>query len=119
MNTQIGTVELLKPRVYHGSVAVSPGTYPVYFDGFHIFWIMEGAESKLEGGVKKIDEGLFSIEPIHDSITSTSAVVRSNEWTVGQFIDFMLSDPACVEGPSKRLIFSFSAVDLVNAISSL
>lgn len=113
MTEQIGTVEVLRTRVYPldpemgreplaTTVVVEPGTYPVYRDFDAYYWMMTGRINAR--GSTKIGDGLFSMlnrdEASGPEVTFPSRRYGPDEWT-----DF-IAEPTCTEGhPEQRLRF--------------
>lgn len=112
--TRIGTVEILRLRIYpidpmgeptplRTYVAVEPGIYPVLrkFDAYR--WMMTG---RINERNEKIGDGLFVM---HGSENPTGPVVTfsSRVYGVEQFAEF-LADPICQEGPEQRLRFELT-----------
>lgn len=111
---QIGTVEVLRPRVYpidpavadrplSATAWVAPGTFPVYRKYDAVMWIMRG---NLNERHAKIGDGLFSFT---DSDVPTGLEVQFPSPTFGieQFEAF-LAEPICQPGSSQRLRFSLT-----------
>jgi len=106
---QIGTVEILRLRVYpldpatadhplSTSVVVDPGVYPLYRCMDARYWMMTG---RLNGrGPVKMGDGLFSIQ---SSDEANSAEVRFPSPTFGpeQWAD-LLDDPTFAEGHAEQ-----------------
>lgn len=114
--TQIGTVEILRFRVYaldaamnHDqfatTVGVQPGVFPLYRDGISTYWVMEGNINT--GGMHRLGDGIFSMTPgdVPDGpeVKFPSKTFGPDEW------DEMVQDPACIEGsPAQRLRIAYS-----------
>lgn len=106
---QIGTVELLRFRVYpidprnpYGAEAcVDPGTFPVYSDGDTYSWVMTGHVNG--AGVRQIGDGLFEVNP-NDTPTEREVQFASRTFGRDEFAE-LLADPVCQEGPAQRLRF--------------
>lgn len=90
---QLGTVEVLKTRIYNldpechcptsTSVVVGPGTYPVYSDGLTTLWVMSGAINQRD--VQRMGDGMFAINQGGDSpseirVTFPSRSLGPDEW---------------------------------------
>lgn len=116
----IGTVKILRDRVYPdkdngGHVYVLAGTYPVLLDNGLTFWRMEGRRSTRREQVEiitfhdELGSSIFSgmIYPPGDYLTDEIASVDSHKFTQSEFQEFLSTDPACLEGPEKRLEFAF------------
>jgi len=112
----IGTVEILRDRVYPdangGDVYVVRGIYPVITDEGLTFWRMEGKRSTHQKGPEFVcveaGSGLFAVYPPGDYVTDEIINVDSRKFTESEFQEFLLTDPACLEGPEKRLEFTLS-----------
>lgn len=108
MKSQIGTVTLLRDRLY-GEVSVPAGIYPVYHDDSGVYWEMQGYLSSIEEGIESLGEGTLLINPYHDVIISSDPVeFPSKTFEVEDFRRFITSDPLCVEGPAQRLQFNLT-----------
>lgn len=107
---QIGTVELLRLRVYGldpechcgtgSTVVVQSGEYPLYSDGLSTFWVMRGELNKR--GIWRMGDGMFSMhtadEPSGVEVTFPSKRFGPDEWA-----DLLIS-PEFTDGhESQRL----------------
>jgi hypothetical protein len=121
MTTQIGTVEILKARVYpldavsltdeRQQVWVEPGVYPVYKDYGAIFWIMTGVLSYGSGMFRKIGDGMFLVNSEGDERSDVEVKFPSRRFGEDQFKTFLRSDLAAREGhPDQRLRFRLGEV---------
>lgn len=112
---QVGTVEVLKSRIYpidpvgdpsplRTTVAVEPGTYPVYrkFDAF--LWLMRGRVNERNA---KLGDGLFMMSS-GDKPTGVEVQFPSQVFGPDQFAEFM-ADPICQPGIQQRLRFNVEA----------
>lgn len=110
---QVGTVEILRQRIYpidpnnigtlRTEVVVEPGVFPVYrkFDAY--LWLMTG---RLNERHEKISDGLFAMHG-GDVPGGLSVIFPSPTFGVEQFAEF-LSEEMCQEGPGQRLRFKIS-----------
>ncbi|WP_157931636.1 hypothetical protein [Mycobacteroides abscessus] len=109
---QVGTVEVLHTRIYPldpnvldgpiaTSVAVEPGTYPVYRKYEAYCWIMQG---RLNEQSAKIGDGTY-IMGGGDSPTGLQVQFPSRTYGAEEFAD-LLKDPMCMPGGSQALRFS-------------
>lgn len=115
---QIGTVEILRARLYpvdpanHGpiqtEVVVEAGEYPLLSDGYSHLWLMKGlvnGNSIRRGDgmiVMAVDANANPLEGLE--VTALSRVFGPDEWRD------MLSDPTAREGhPEQRLRFKLNA----------
>ena len=109
----VGSVEILVDRVYpldpecrcdgRRTVYVQAGSYPVYRDFDAYFWVMTGRINAR--GFFKIGDGMFAMIS-GDSPVGPEISVCSKRFGVEDFAEFQATDPACVEGPSRRLVFT-------------
>lgn len=107
---QIGTVEILRPRVYPDDEGrdcwVDPGTYPVVHDeenGIYYFR-MEGSPSqRIYPEARKVPgtESLFAIYPPVDVQLPGRETVTSKKMTRWEFED-LISDPVSQEGTEEQ-----------------
>jgi hypothetical protein len=111
---QIGTVEILKTRVYalddavaHDAAAttvvVEPGTFPLYLDGISYFWMLTGRINT--GRSRRLGDGIFSMSSFDEAggpeVTFPSKTFGPDEW------DEFTAEPTCTEGhPEQRLRIS-------------
>jgi hypothetical protein len=116
MPYKIGTVELLRTRIYDAvepgprDVAVEPGTYDLFYDdGGHYYWEMTGRRSKRVPGftsdIQNLGGGMFAVhhQPPADIVSDEQALARTNPLTAAAFAD-LLNDDICREGaPEQRL----------------
>lgn len=109
---QVGTVEVLRARIYpldpnasdeplRTSVAVEPGTYPVYRKYEAYCWIMQG---RLDERSAKIGDGTYLMGG-GDSPTGLQVQFPSRTYGTEEFASF-LDDPMCTPGASQALKFS-------------
>ncbi len=111
MDEQIGTVEVLKVRVYPldaetgrnplaTEVVVQPGTYPLYRDFDACYWMMTG---RINGrGPVKIGDGMFMMTG-SDEASGPEVTFPSQRFGPEQWADFT-AEPTCTEGhPGQRL----------------
>lgn len=109
---RIGTVEILRLRIYpldpnvspqpllSTNVAVEPGIYPVYRKFDAICWVMTGRINERHA---KIGDGLFEMNP-GDSPTGVEVQFPSPTFGVEEFRKF-LNEPTCQPGEDQRLKF--------------
>jgi hypothetical protein len=112
---QIGTVEILRDRVYPlntgqdisdpriPSVLVTPGDYPLYRELGEIYWEMQGHITKPR--METVDDGLFLVRQGHEPSDET-ATITSNRFGAKEWESFLV-DP---QVPS-RLVFTLFAED--------
>lgn len=110
MTTTIGTVELLRLRVYgldaechcdNGStVVVDPGEYPLYSDGLSTFWVMRGRLNKR--GLWRMGDGMFGMHPADEpsdiEVTFPSKRFGIDEWAS------LLAEPTFTEGHAEQRV---------------
>ncbi|HEX6968937.1 MAG TPA: hypothetical protein VF174_09045 [Micromonosporaceae bacterium] len=110
MSTRIGTVQILRDRIYsldpenHAltatTVLVAPGTFDLYDDDGARFWLMRGRLNKR--GTWRMGDGLFALyqwdEPSDVEVTFPSRRFGPDEWTE------MLSTPSATEGADGQRI---------------
>lgn len=113
MDEQVGTVELLRERIYpldpqtadhmlSTSVVVPAGIYPVYRDVMAYYWMMTGRINAR--GTPKIGDGIFSVV-CRDEATGPVVIFPSMRFGPRQFTTFM-AEPTCIEDhPDQRLRF--------------
>jgi hypothetical protein len=104
MPEQVGTVELLKVRIYpidpknhaddRAEVIVQPGTYPLYCDHGVYYWMMTGEVNTR--GFRKIGDGMFSMTP-WDQTSGVEVTFPSDRFGSEQFTDFR-NEPVCTKG---------------------
>ena len=120
MREQIGTVNILEPRLYprypskpekeittaDPLVQVDAGKWPVYraANGL-IFWEMEGELVKIENTFESLGDGMFMSRPrVH--VQGELVIFRSMTFTNEEFAEFRASNPLVVGDDSvKRLVF--------------
>ena len=113
--TKIGTVELLRLRVYPADpatvlgedvdVLVPAGTYPLYRNGDgKTRWIMTGKRNRREVKTERLGDGLFSIWAVDKPEKGGWIEVSSPTFSAGEFEEF-LSGELCQPGPEQRLVF--------------
>lgn len=104
---QIGTVEILKSRVYpivdncgdSPTAIIEPGIFPLYQEGEMKFWILEG---KMNRKNRKIGDGIFTIS---QSDISSDIVLRfpSRAFTPKEWKEF-IKESVTIDGhPDQRL----------------
>lgn len=113
---QVGTVEILHPRVYNldpaaadhvlaTQVFVESGIYPVFRRFNAIRWLMRGRINERNA---KIGDGLFELHG-GDVPTGLEVQFPSRTFGVKEFAEF-LDEPVCQPGPGQRLAFAMDAV---------
>jgi hypothetical protein len=108
MKTRIGTVEILRDRIYSNrreeEVAVKPGFYPIYQEGERVYFEASGRKSvRVETTFTRIleMESAFVLQPAHDQPTPKRTRIRKSFTIEG------LDDPVATEGhEEQRLRFS-------------
>lgn len=119
---QIGTVELLTPRIYNvdsselvpknfkTEIAVPPGKYPVYSDGWSHYWMVTGKIT--HRGMHRMGDGVFStMDSDYVDVTSPDVTVPSKIFGPDEFADFLKNDPVCQPGLQQRLVFTLDSGD--------
>lgn len=107
---QIGTFEVMRPRVYAldpevpastvggSEVLVQPGVYPLFCDGLSYLWVMEGTLNL--GGVRRRGDGLiFATRGDVDSgigVKFPSRIMGEDEFRV------LCEHPDGTAGPEQR-----------------
>lgn len=109
MTKLIGTVEILKVRIYpldaesddpHGSeVVVEPGRYELYRDGWAIFWVMRGMLDRR--GIRRMGDGMFVMQA-SDSPSDVEVVFPSRRFGPDEWAK-LLTSPEFVPGDTQRL----------------
>lgn len=109
--SEIGTVEVLRMRVYpldpemgHEALAttvvVEPGTYPLHRDFNAYYWMMTGHINAR--GFTKIGDGLFTMAK-WDEASGPEVTFPSRRYGPDQWAEFLAED-VCTEGhPQQRL----------------
>lgn len=106
---KIGTVEILRERVYsldaesrddlRSTVFVAPGEYDVFTDGMTTYWMLHGRLNKR--GSYRLGDGLFSMQE-SDEPSDIEVVFPSRRFGPDEWAD-LLAAPECAEGPNQRL----------------
>lgn len=120
MRQQVGTVNILEPRVYPRdpgqnvgdprveTVSVNTGLWPVYLDGGELYWEMSGHVTHLESRVQQLALGpgllTFGLS-FSDVPTRHEAIVRSKSFSLVEFGAFLTTDPTVQPGVEQRLLF--------------
>lgn len=113
MNTvrPVGTVELLRARVYpldpetadhllSTEVFVEPGVYPLYREMDAYYWMMTGRINRR--GSTKVGDGIFMLST-KDEAAGPEVVFPSRRYGATEFDDLM-AHPTATEGhPDQRL----------------
>lgn len=115
--SKIGTVEILRPRVYsldaesnddlRSTVIVEPGSYDLYRDGMTTFWLMHGQLNRR--GTWRLGDGSFSLES-SDSPSGIEVVFPSKRFGPDEWTD-LLAGPEFADGPEQRLRVSWEVPD--------
>lgn len=106
---RIGTLEILRPRIYdldseatnntRSTVVVEPGAYEVYSDGLTTFWLMHGKLNMR--GFRPMGDGMFGVqsydEPSDIEVTFPSRRFGPDQWAE------LIASPEFQEGPNQRL----------------
>lgn len=109
-DVEIGTVEVLKARVYpldpnnHAATAttvvVEPGIYPLYRHHDAMYWMMSGQINR--NGFDKVGDGLFAVSG-GDVGEGPEVRFPSPRFGPDQWAEF-LAESTCIEGhPDQRL----------------
>lgn len=115
---KIGTVELLKPRVYQldayahelsaSTVVVQPGTYDLHRDGDTTYWMMRGT---LNRRLWHIGDGAFMVSD-SDEPSDVEVVFPSRRFGPDEWADLMAS-PEFAEGRlSQRLRVTIESAEV-------
>jgi hypothetical protein len=114
---QIGTVEILRSRVYNidpnddlsPEVVVEPQVCPVYEDGDVVYWTMEGnLNERLPPQIETLWPGTFAIKAAGDSPTGARVGFESQRFGPAAFLDLM-AHPVARDGHSEqRLRFNIN-----------
>ena len=115
MSAQIGTVEILRDRIYSNrrseEVAVKPGLYPVYRKGERVYFEASGRKSvRVEASFTRVPDmqSVFVLQPAHDQPTPKRTRIRKS-FKIEDFVD-LLGHPVATEGhDEQRLRFSIQA----------
>ena len=116
---RIGTVEILKLRVYPldaechcesgSTVVVQPGRYGLFGDGMSTFWLMRGVLN--QQGIWRMGDGMFAIRGI-DVPTEIEVVFPSRRFGADEWKKLRRS-PELAEGPAQRLRVHLDVADEV------
>lgn len=113
--TRIGTVEVLRTRIYAldaamshepmaTTVIVEPGIYPLHRDGLSTYWIMTGQIN--ERGFHRLGDGIFTMQP-DDNPTGVEVTFPSRTFGPDEWSDFTGNDVTTQDGhPEQRLRIS-------------
>lgn len=111
---KIGTVEILKPRVYpldaessepQSWVWVEPGRFDLYREGLATFWMMRGKLNRQ--GLFREGDGLFAAYG-GDSPTEIEVVFPSRRFGPYEWAE-LLASPQFNEGEAQRLCVTVDA----------
>jgi hypothetical protein len=115
---QIGTVSILRERVYPrgGSlgpdgeivdpVAVDPGVWPVYRDDSDmIYWEMTGTLVRRRSAFVNFGDGMFAHQLWDEPTGEGEVIITSMRYTPAGFTLFRTNDPLALPGPEQRLVF--------------
>jgi hypothetical protein len=108
--TRIGTVEILRQRIYpldaqahdstRSTVIVEPGVYDLFSDGLTTFWMMRGQLN--ERGPWRLGDGMFSMRggdmPSEIEVVFPSQRFGPDEWAE------LLAEPTFTEGHADQRI---------------
>lgn len=103
---KIGTVELLRMRVYnsHGhlgeGIVVQPGIFDLFTDGEKKWWVMPGHENDM---FEPLGDGMFRVagdRAGERAVTFDSIHFSPEEWAE------LLDDECTKPGPAQRLIIT-------------
>ena len=121
MPTRIGTVEILRPRVYPlipgtpggQSMVVEPGTYDLFREGDETFWIMSGRKNRrVEPTIENWGGGMFAARGGGDVPTGPAVTFSSARFSPEAWAD-LLAEPNFTEGhPEQRLRVTLTAEDV-------
>jgi hypothetical protein len=115
MTYKIGTVELLRARIYDAvepgvrDVAVAPGVYDLFYDEVagRYYWEMLGRRSKrvpgFTSGMQSLGNGMFAFHhrPTADVVSDEEALARTAPMTAAAIAE-MLDDDICAEGHEEQ-----------------
>lgn len=110
---QIGTMELLRKRVYtteSGEMAVEPGTYPVMRHADQrISLLLTGRSNRhTPGSFDVLGDGMFAVQPGGDRQDGAPVDFPYGYWSPEQFAD-LLTWEGCIDGhPEQRLRFTLT-----------
>jgi hypothetical protein len=121
MREQIGTVNILEPRLYPRYPAKPPrleittadelvnvedGWWPVYRDDDGlIYWEMEGELVRIENTFNSLGDGMFMARQELRALRER-VIFRSMTYTAKEFAEFRASDPLVTGDDSvRRLVF--------------
>lgn len=106
---KIGTVEILRARVYNldaechhddgSTVVVEPGHYDLLSDGMTTCWLMRGKLN--QRGIWRMGDGMFSMRA-SDVPSDIEVVFPSKRWGTDEWTE-LLQGPEFAEGPAQRL----------------
>jgi len=114
VRTQIGTVEILRDRVYprfpetdsDQTVYVEAGEWPVYRDDRgNIYWEMTGKPSRRRGSFQSLGDGMYMSTEWDELLDDEDIIFKSKAYTRDEFIDFAENHPQTQPGDAQRLIF--------------
>lgn len=107
---RIGTVEILRARVYNldaeshdphaSTVVVEPGEYELYSDDLSTFWIMRGKLNMR--GLWNAGDGMFLMRG-HDKRSDIDVVFPSRRFGATEWAD-MLKSPEATEGHAGQRV---------------
>ena len=112
---QIGTVEILRDRVYpvdplnrdflRTEALVEAGSYPIYRKADAITWLMT---DYLNERREKIGDGLFVVHSGDNPTGGLQVSFTARIFGVEEFLD-LIADPVSQPGPDQRLDFHLGA----------
>lgn len=115
---QIGTLEPLRERIYpldplsdldhpHTEVVVVPGQqFPVYTDGFSVFWMMNGVINI--GRIQRMGDGMFRMQTC-DVMSTVEVLFPSKTYGPDEWIDLLAHRTYTDGDPEQRMRFVPSA----------
>jgi len=115
--TQIGTIEILQPRVYPldaessdpspTEVIVQPGSYELYRDGDVTYWLMRGQIN--QRGLWREGDGMF-VATASDKPSAIEVVFPSRRFGPGEWAK-LIAGVEFAEGSAKQRLRLSLAVD--------
>jgi hypothetical protein len=110
MSVQIGTVEVLRFRIYNtesGSMAVDPGVYPVLrHPDRHVSLMLTGRKNhRTPGSFEVLEPGLFALNSPVDDPTGEPVEFPYGYWSPSEFEELLRWKGATDGQPEQRLRF--------------
>lgn len=114
MSVPIGTVELLRHRVYStedGEMFVEPGTYPVLrHPDDHVSFMLTGKHNtRTPGSFEVLGDGLFAVSTPLDEQSGQPVEFPYGYWSPEQFADLQEWEGAVEGHPEQRLRIKLEA----------